>query len=235
MSQKSPFRFGGSTNLRLQFLQEKSRDGNDSCVRPLSQSSDNDSETFSDSDAGSIKSFDFESLSQASSNMTPRSLSPASDSNIHSPLPYSLDVDSFDLLRLRSSIKSPSTSLLEASIADLPADSDMRQTLIKIREKMAKSLMRLKELEEQVKNIPTLQVRISVLQEEKRQLLKQLQAKNTQRKNRKKDFSVYSNFRQRKSWKVHKRGFPSLTHSPHSVTKNYEGPQRVCFRFLDIP
>ena len=196
MSQKSPFRLGSGTNFRSHIFQEKAKDAKEGNLRPLSQGSDNDSEIYSDSETSSIKSFDLESISQASSNMTPRSLSPSSDGNIHSPLPYNFAADSFDLLSWQSSIKSPSASLLEKSIADLPADSDMKQTLLKIREKMAKSLLRLKELEEQVKNVPTLQVRISVLQEEKRQLVKQLQAKNTQRKTRKKDFSVYS-FRQR--------------------------------------
>ncbi|XP_057161534.1 KN motif and ankyrin repeat domain-containing protein 1 [Ursus arctos] len=43
-----------------------------------------------------------------------------------------------------------------------------------IREQMAVALKRLKELEEQVRTIPVLQVKISVLQEEKRQLASQL-------------------------------------------------------------
>ena len=200
MSKKSPFHFGSGTNSRFHLSQDKPRDHKETNVRPLSQSSDNDFENFSDSDAGSLKSFDLESVSQASSNLTPRSSSPASTasgSNVHSPLPYSFNADFFDLLGSQSSLRSPTTSLIEFSMAGLPAESDMRQTLMKIREQMAKSLLRLKDLEEQVKSVPTLQVRISVLQEEKRQLLKQLQSKSTQRKNRKKDFSVYNSFRQR--------------------------------------
>ena len=51
-------------------------------------------------------------------------------------------------------------------------------TLAAIREQMAISLQRMRELEEQVKAIPVLQVRISVLKEEKRLLGLQLQAKN---------------------------------------------------------
>ncbi|KAH0628293.1 hypothetical protein JD844_009218, partial [Phrynosoma platyrhinos] len=43
-----------------------------------------------------------------------------------------------------------------------------------IREQMAIALKRLKELEEQVKTIPVLQVKISVLQEEKRQMMEKL-------------------------------------------------------------
>ncbi|NP_001086469.1 KN motif and ankyrin repeat domains 1 L homeolog [Xenopus laevis] len=45
-----------------------------------------------------------------------------------------------------------------------------------IREQMAIALKRLKELEEQVKTIPVLQVKISVLQEEKRQLMSQIKS-----------------------------------------------------------
>ena len=51
-------------------------------------------------------------------------------------------------------------------------------TLQAIREQMAISLQRMKELEEQVKAIPVLQVRISVLKEEKRLLGLQLKAKS---------------------------------------------------------
>ncbi|GAB1608235.1 uncharacterized protein LOC115213887 isoform X1 [Argonauta hians] len=47
-----------------------------------------------------------------------------------------------------------------------------------IREAMAVSLQRMRELEEQVKAIPVLQVRISVLKEEKRLLMLQLKAQN---------------------------------------------------------
>ncbi|CAI9574278.1 unnamed protein product, partial [Staurois parvus] len=45
-----------------------------------------------------------------------------------------------------------------------------------IREQMAIALKRLKELEEQVKTIPILQVKISVLQEEKRQLMSEIKS-----------------------------------------------------------
>ncbi|XP_075064833.1 KN motif and ankyrin repeat domain-containing protein 1 isoform X1 [Mixophyes fleayi] len=45
-----------------------------------------------------------------------------------------------------------------------------------IREQMAVALKRLKELEEQVKTIPILQVKISVLQEEKRQLMSEIKS-----------------------------------------------------------
>ncbi|XP_051876588.1 LOW QUALITY PROTEIN: KN motif and ankyrin repeat domain-containing protein 1a [Pristis pectinata] len=48
-----------------------------------------------------------------------------------------------------------------------------------IREQMVVALRRLKELEEQVKTIPILQVKISVLQEERRQLTAQLKSQKT--------------------------------------------------------
>ena len=53
-----------------------------------------------------------------------------------------------------------------------------KASLEAIRESMAVSLQRMRELEEQVKTIPVLQVRISVLKEEKRLLMLQLKAKN---------------------------------------------------------
>ncbi|XP_012221448.1 KN motif and ankyrin repeat domain-containing protein 1 isoform X3 [Linepithema humile] len=69
--------------------------------------------------------------------------------------------------------------------ADQPADSDSVSVgsgnsnlsagaLQNIREQMAASLERMKELEEQVKAIPMLQVQVSVLKEEKRNLLRQV-------------------------------------------------------------
>ncbi|KAM4710366.1 KN motif and ankyrin repeat domain-containing protein 1 isoform 2-T6 [Discoglossus pictus] len=52
-----------------------------------------------------------------------------------------------------------------------------------IREQMAIALKRLKELEEQVKTIPILQVKISVLQEEKRQLVSEIKSQKTSNQN----------------------------------------------------
>lgn len=94
---------------------------------------------------------------------------------------------------LSSPVLRPTTSLLEVSIASLPPESELKQCLMKIREQMALSLVRLKELEEQVRNVPTLQVRISVLQEEKRQLIKQLQSKVARKRTRSADYTVYNN------------------------------------------
>lgn len=96
-----------------------------------------------------------------------------------SPLSFDFNVEPFQ----SSSEKRP-TGLLERSIASLPPGSDLKNTLLHIRKQMKQSLLRLKELEEQVRNVPTLNVRISVLQEEKRQLLRQLQTKMSMRKNR---------------------------------------------------
>ncbi|XP_028852354.1 KN motif and ankyrin repeat domain-containing protein 1a isoform X2 [Denticeps clupeoides] len=74
------------------------------------------------------------------------------------------------------------TSSMGSSIRHSPLSSGMTTPvtnvsplhLQQIREQMVVALKRLKELEEQVKNIPILQVKISVLQEEKRQLTSQI-------------------------------------------------------------
>ena len=67
-----------------------------------------------------------------------------------------------------SSPMSPDTTIGKASLAA-------------IRQSMAVSLQRMRDLEEQVKAIPILQVRISVLKEEKRLLALQLKAKSAGR------------------------------------------------------
>uniref|UniRef100_A0A8B9RIR9 KN motif and ankyrin repeat domains 1a n=1 Tax=Astyanax mexicanus TaxID=7994 RepID=A0A8B9RIR9_ASTMX len=74
------------------------------------------------------------------------------------------------------------TSSMGSSIRHSPLSSGMTTPvtnisplhLQNIRDQMMVALKRLKELEEQVKTIPILQVKISVLQEEKRQLVSQL-------------------------------------------------------------
>ncbi|KAI4871431.1 hypothetical protein NFI96_013056, partial [Prochilodus magdalenae] len=74
------------------------------------------------------------------------------------------------------------TSSMGSSIRHSPLSSGMTTPvtnisplhLQNIRDQMVVALKRLKELEEQVKTIPILQVKISVLQEEKRQLVSQL-------------------------------------------------------------
>ncbi|GFR98214.1 KN motif and ankyrin repeat domain-containing protein 1 [Elysia marginata] len=72
---------------------------------------------------------------------------------------------------------SSSAQLAEAPTPPPRASPDMHQmSLQSVREAMSVSLQRLRELEEQVKPIPILQVRISVLKEEKRLLNLQLKA-----------------------------------------------------------
>ncbi|XP_060243844.1 KN motif and ankyrin repeat domain-containing protein 1 isoform X2 [Meriones unguiculatus] len=76
----------------------------------------------------------------------------------------------------------PTTSSIGSSIRHSPLSSGISTPVTNvspthlqhIREQMAIALKRLKELEEQVRTIPVLQVKISVLQEEKRQLASQL-------------------------------------------------------------
>lgn len=160
-------------------------------------------ESVSDSDGSSCKNMADINGSPCSS--TPRSLSPLSSLSSgdgHHTTSHAFDFPSepFSVPRyinVHSPVLRPSTSLLEVSIASLPPESELKQSLLKIREQMALSLARLKELEEQVRNVPTLQVRISVLQEEKRQLIKQLQSKGSRKRSRSLgpssgDYSVYN-------------------------------------------
>lgn len=65
------------------------------------------------------------------------------------------------------------------STSSLPMVSMNKAALQSIREQMATSLQRMRELEEHVKSIPILQVKLSVLKEEKRLLLLQLKAKSS--------------------------------------------------------
>ncbi|XP_064411357.1 KN motif and ankyrin repeat domain-containing protein 1a isoform X3 [Latimeria chalumnae] len=83
------------------------------------------------------------------------------------------------------------TSSIGSSIRHSPMSSGMTTPvsnvspmhLQHIREQMVVALKRLKELEEQVKTIPILQVKISVLQEEKRQLVSQLKSEKISNQN----------------------------------------------------
>lgn len=160
-------------------------------------------ESVSDSDGSSCKNMADINGSPCSS--TPRSLSPLSslssgDGHHTTSRVFDFPSEPFSVPRyinVYSPVLRPSTSLLEVSIASLPPESELKQSLVKIREQMALSLARLKELEEQVRNVPTLQVRISVLQEEKRQLIKQLQSKGSRKRSRSLgpssgDYSVYN-------------------------------------------
>ena len=198
------------------------KSGANSRVRHLSLSSDYDDnytlpkhgvhlteldlESMSDSDGSSGKNMgDVDASSPCSS--TPRSLSPLSSlsgsgDGHYTNRAFDFPTEPINVPRyksVRSPVLRPSTSLLEVSIANLPPESELKQCLVKIREQMALSLVRLKELEEQVRNVPTLQVRISVLQEEKRQLIKQLQSKVARKRTRSADYTVYNNMHSRGS------------------------------------
>ncbi|XP_066298597.1 KN motif and ankyrin repeat domain-containing protein 1-like isoform X3 [Branchiostoma lanceolatum] len=76
-----------------------------------------------------------------------------------------------------ASLLSPGSSS-RGSGASTPQPSVNSAMLQGIREQIAASLKRIKVLEEQVKEIPVLQVKISVLKEEKRLLVMQLKSKN---------------------------------------------------------
>ncbi|XP_073410227.1 KN motif and ankyrin repeat domain-containing protein 1 [Dendrobates tinctorius] len=80
------------------------------------------------------------------------------------------DYSAFFASSLGSSIRH---SPLSSGVAT-PVTNVSPMHLQHIREQMAVALKRLKELEEQVKTIPILQVKISVLQEEKRQLMSEI-------------------------------------------------------------
>lgn len=192
---------GANTRLRLSSL---SSDPEENMALPRQGFHAYELDLESDSEGSSCKNMgDIDCMSPVSS--TPRSLSPlsslSSSDGRSSIRAFEFPNEPFSIPRyasVRSPIMRPSTSLLEVSIASLPPESELKQSLQKIREQMALSLVRLKELEEQVRNVPTLQVRISVLQEEKRQLIKQLQSKGTRKRSRSLgpsggDFSVYNN------------------------------------------
>ncbi|KAL5288167.1 KANK1 family protein [Megaselia abdita] len=73
-------------------------------------------------------------------------------------------------------------------------ESSSSDTLVTIRKQMAISLQRMKDLEEQVKNIPKLQTQIIALHDEKRQLQKLLQQKEDEmRRSREKSSSSVRN------------------------------------------
>lgn len=85
----------------------------------------------------------------------------------------------------------PTTSSMGSSVRHSPLSSGISTPVTNvspmhlqhIREQMAIALKRLKELEEQVRTIPVLQVKISVLQEEKRQLASQLKSQRAASQN----------------------------------------------------
>lgn len=170
-----------------------------SSIRPIDRY-DSDGESIG-SDTDSIGS-GFKNFPELDMSPSPRSISPmstsstgASGSNSLSPLTFGFNMETFEFTQTE---KRP-TNLLEKSIASLPAGSDLKNTLLYIRKQLKHSLLRVKDLEEQVKSVPTLRVQNSVLQEEKRQLLKQLQSKCLMKKNRSYGYNdlYYNTLRQR--------------------------------------
>ncbi|XP_054722150.1 KN motif and ankyrin repeat domain-containing protein 2-like [Uloborus diversus] len=86
----------------------------------------------------------------------------------------------FDGFSRASDVDQWNNSSLSKSSATLPHTMGIHKSMLtNIREQMASSLCRMKELEDQVKCIPILQVKLSALKEEKKALLKQLSLKES--------------------------------------------------------
>ncbi|XP_067425294.1 KN motif and ankyrin repeat domain-containing protein 1 isoform X3 [Emydura macquarii macquarii] len=88
-----------------------------------------------------------------------------------------------DYVYLASSLGSSIRHSPMSSGLSTPVTNVSPMHLQHIREQMAVALKRLKELEEQVKTIPVLQVKISVLQEEKRQMMAELKSQRLPNQN----------------------------------------------------
>ncbi|XP_040897793.1 KN motif and ankyrin repeat domain-containing protein 1a isoform X2 [Toxotes jaculatrix] len=110
------------------------------------------------------------SLSSYSGSIAPSQISPST----HQPLPINghLPNGEYNLYYPPSMGSSIRHSPMSSGMAT-PVTNVSPLHLQQIREQMVVALKRLKELEEQVKTIPILQVKIAVLQEEKRQLAAQ--------------------------------------------------------------
>lgn len=112
------------------------------------------------------------SLSSYSGSYGPNQISPSSHSFQHNGHLGNGEYNSYFTSSMGSSIRhSPLSSGMTTPVTNV---SPLH--LQHIREQMVVALKRLKELEEQVKTIPILQVKISVLQEEKRQLVSQMKS-----------------------------------------------------------
>lgn len=110
------------------------------------------------------------SLSSYSGSYGPSQISPSSHSFQHNGHLSNGEYNPYFTSSMGSSIRhSPLSSGMTTPVTNV---SPLH--LQHIREQMVVALKRLKELEEQVKTIPILQVKISVLQEEKRQLVSQM-------------------------------------------------------------
>ncbi|XP_007547401.1 KN motif and ankyrin repeat domain-containing protein 1a isoform X1 [Poecilia formosa] len=109
------------------------------------------------------------SLSSYSSSVATSQISPST----HQPLPINgLSNGEYNPYHSQSRGSSIRHSPMSSGVAT-PVTNVSPLHLQQIREQMVVALKRLKELEEQVKSIPILQVKIAVLQEEKRQLAAQ--------------------------------------------------------------
>uniref|UniRef100_M4AMB4 KN motif and ankyrin repeat domains 1 n=1 Tax=Xiphophorus maculatus TaxID=8083 RepID=M4AMB4_XIPMA len=109
------------------------------------------------------------SLSSHSSSVATSQISPST----HQPLPINgLSNGEYNPYYSQSRGSSIRHSPMSSGVAT-PVTNVSPMHLQQIREQMVVALKRLKELEEQVKSIPILQVKIAVLQEEKRQLAAQ--------------------------------------------------------------
>ena len=106
-----------------------------------------------------------------------------------SALPYNVNLTSPDASFILSGVKKPihgydkpgcvGDSMETESITSITSEMSTT-TLRNVREQMAKSLIKLKEYEKQVEAIPMMQVKLSVLKEEKRLLLLQLKQRELQ-------------------------------------------------------
>ncbi|XP_069803017.1 KN motif and ankyrin repeat domain-containing protein 2 [Dendropsophus ebraccatus] len=150
-------------------------------------SNDSRHSSFSYCGRGFYPAYEVRSGSQTSSSFNPRVERTLMDASkkleAGQSRPLSLGCRSTSNLSTTSLSRLPSSSSCQQLPSFTPLSSGMSTPvsptpvhLQHVREQMAVALKRLRQLEEQVKMIPVLQVKISVLQEEKRQLSVQLKS-----------------------------------------------------------
>ncbi|XP_075715130.1 KN motif and ankyrin repeat domain-containing protein 2 [Rhinoderma darwinii] len=150
-------------------------------------SNDSRHSSYSYCGRGFYPAYEVRSGSQTSSNFNPRVertlLDASKKLEAGQSRPLSLGCRSTSNLSTPSLSRLPSSSSCQQLSSFTPLSSGMSTPvsptpvhLQHVREQMAVALKRLRQLEEQVKMIPVLQVKISVLQEEKRQLSVQLKS-----------------------------------------------------------
>lgn len=150
-------------------------------------SNDSRHSSYSYCGRGFYPTYELRSGSQSSSNFNPRVertlLDASKKLEAGQSRPLSLGCRSSSNLSTTSLSRLPSSSSCQQLSSFTPLSSGMSTPvsptpvhLQHVREQMAVALKRLRQLEEQVKMIPVLQVKISVLQEEKRQLSVQLKS-----------------------------------------------------------